>query len=416
MDDNLHSIKNLEEQIKAAKMLSFLFGKDKRDQINELYEQVTNLASQTDIFNKNFSDSGWCAYDSMNFPLMQSANEAFEKEGLDAGEKVLINYYKNDVKEIMHWLKNKAKPFMERYYLIQKAFEDHFAERYYASVPLFLIIIDGAVNDFTKSKGFFAEGTDLTAWDCLVGCSDGLLKLKEIFNKGRNKTTSEEIKLPYRNGILHGRDLNYGNEYVSCKCVSLMFALADWMNMKSNEENRKAKFEKETNPPPLRESLKKLAKSKIAREKIAEWKARKIIVGENISSCPTIEECNDFQYLIPLLKMFAAWQNNNYGDLSLLLKNMFSYEPSDKKRAGECRKLFQNKKLIEYKLKEIEERGCGLTRVLIEVQWKTNDKIFKELLEFGIVYQGENDSVALPWNGDGCWNIMPWDVRGLYKF
>ena len=102
MDDNLHSIKNLEEQIKAAKMLSFLFGKDKRDQINELYEQVTNLASQTELFNKNFSDRGWCAYDSMNFPLMQSANEAFEKEGLDAGEKVLINYYKNDVKEIMH--------------------------------------------------------------------------------------------------------------------------------------------------------------------------------------------------------------------------------------------------------------------------------------------------------------------------
>lgn len=325
MDDNLHSIKNLEEQIKAAKILSFLFGKDKRDQINELYKQVTNLASQTEIFNKNFSDSGWCAYDSMNYPLMQSANEAFEKEGLDAGEKVLINYYKNDVKEIIHWLKNKAKPFMERYHLIQKAFEDHFAERYYASVPLFLIIIDGAVNDFTKSKGFFAEGTDLTAWDCLVGCSDGLLKLKEIFNKGRNKTTIEEIKLPYRNGILHGRDLNYGNEYVSCKCVSLMFALADWMNMKSNEEKRKEKFEKEANPPPIRDSLKKLAKNKVAREEIAAWRARKIIVGKNISSCPTIEECNDFQYLIPLLKMFAAWQNNNYGDLSLLLKNYYRF-------------------------------------------------------------------------------------------
>ena len=104
------------------------------------------------------------------------------------------------------------------------------------------------MNDYTKSKGFFAEGTDVTAWDCLVGCSDGLTKMKGIFNKGRNKTNHEEIRVPYRNGILHGRDLNYGNEYVSCKCVALMFALADWMSMKDSEERRKAKFEKENNP------------------------------------------------------------------------------------------------------------------------------------------------------------------------
>ncbi len=94
-----------------------------------------------------------------------------------------------------------------RYELIKNAFEEHFAERYYASVPLFLIIVDGAVNDFTKSKGLFAEGTEVTAWDCLVGCNDSLENIKNVFNKGRGKTNSEEIRMPYRNGILHGRDL-----------------------------------------------------------------------------------------------------------------------------------------------------------------------------------------------------------------
>ena len=38
-------------------------------------------------------------------------------------------------------------------------------KRYYASVPLFLISVDGVVNDFMKSKGLFAEETDVTAWD-----------------------------------------------------------------------------------------------------------------------------------------------------------------------------------------------------------------------------------------------------------
>lgn len=42
--------------------------------------------------------------------------------------------------------------------------------------------------------------------------------------------------MPYRNAILHGRDLNYANEYVSCKLLALMFAVADWMKMKNSEE------------------------------------------------------------------------------------------------------------------------------------------------------------------------------------
>ncbi len=37
-----------------------------------------------------------------------------------------------------------------------------------------------------------------------------------------------------------------------------MFALADWMNMKDSEDFRKQKFEKECNPPPISESLKKI--------------------------------------------------------------------------------------------------------------------------------------------------------------
>ena len=131
-----------------------------------------------------------------------------EQGGLAEAEQVLINYYKSDVREITHWIKNGSEAFAVRYDLLKKFFEDHFAERYHASIPLGLIIIDGAVNDFTKRQGFFADGTTVDAWDCLVGCSDGLTKLKSIFTKNRTKTNTEAITLPYRNGILHGRDLD----------------------------------------------------------------------------------------------------------------------------------------------------------------------------------------------------------------
>ena len=301
------------------------------------------------------------------------------------------------------------------YELIKCAFDDHFAERYHTSVPLFLIIIDGAVNDYTKSKGFFAEGTDVSAWDCLVGCGDGLTKIKDIFKKGRNKTNHDEIRLPYRNGILHGRDLNYANKYVSCKCISLMFALADWMNMKDSENTRKQKFEKECNPPPISESLKKIKQNAIDRQEIQKWVKRDIKIGETISATPTIEECKDFPYLLPLISAFNAWSTRNYGSLSVWFKNVFSYESSDKKRAGECRKLFDHKNLISYELEEIEERALALTKIVVLVKWKSNDIVHTEHFEFGCSYQQEDGNVGYPWKNNGAWILIPWKIQGLYK-
>ncbi len=415
MDNNLQSLNKLKNDIKAAKRFSFLLSKDKRIKIKEMDEQLAELNNTILKFNDYFSDLGWCAYDSMNLHLMRGAITAYETSGSEAGEGVLLKYYQEDVKEVIHWLKNKADSFAQRYNLIQHAFDDHFARRYYASVPLFLIIIDGAVNDYTKSKGFFAEGTDLTAWDCLVGCSDGLAKLKCIFNKRRSRTNQDEIRLPYRNGILHGRDLNYGNEYVSCKCVALMFALADWMNMRDSEENRKAKFERESNPPPISESLKKLKENALERDEISKWQPREVIVGKDIPIAPIIEDCTDYQYMIPVIEMFNAWKAKNYGNLSIYLTRLFSYEKSETKRAGKCRELFSSKDFCSFELKEIEERACSMSRILVQADWEIGGKHFSEPLEFGCIYQDENEKPALPWRKNGKWTLIPWQVQGLYK-
>lgn len=415
MDSNLHTFNKLKQDVKITRLISFLLPKKERKKIKELEQQMKELEKTVMLFNRYYSDLGWCSYDSMNLPLMKRAVAEYQASGADAGEKVLVDYYKTDVKDIVPWLKNKAEPFMQRYDLINKAFEEHFAGRYYASVPLFLIIMDGAVNDFTKSKGFFAEGTDVTAWDCIVGCGDSLTKMKGIFNKGRNKTNHDEIRLPYRNGILHGRDLNYGNEFVSCKCVALMFALADWMNMKSSEEKRKAKFEKECNPPPISESIKALNEIAKDREEMNRWQRREVIVGSDIPATPTIEDCANYQYVVPIIKAFDAWRAKNYGALSSHLERLFSYEQSEKKRAGECRKMFAQKNFRSFEIKEIEERGCAMTRILVQVSWEENGKLISEPLEFGSIYQDENEKSALPWRKNGEWHLVPWKVQGLYK-
>ena len=415
MNDNLVSINKLQNDIKAMKLISIFLKLVQKKQLKELEQQLDNMVTQTTAFNNNFSSYGWCAYDRMNVPLMERANAAFDEGGIEAAEQVLINYYKTDVRQIIHWIKNSSGAFAVRDNLIQRFFEDHFAERYHASVPLGLIIVDGAVNDFTKSKGFFAEGTAVDAWDCLVGCSDGLAKLKGIFNQNRTKTNTEMIFLPYRNGILHGRDLNYANEYVSCKCVSLMFAVADWMKMKSSEEVRKAKYEKETNPPPLRESFQRLQENKKIREEISAWKKRTVVIGEDIPVTGSPEDYAEYPYIVKVVEMLLAWKNKNYGSLSTHLQKMFSANLSPRKRAGECRKMFERKTLNSFEIIDIEERACALSKVMVKVFWTEDTEEKEATLTFGCTYESNTDRVGVPWRHNGDWVIVPWDIRELHQ-
>lgn len=414
MEDNLLSLNKLRSDIKAMKLLALFLKPDQREQLRNLEKQLDNMLTQTAAFNERFSSYGWCAYDSMSFALIESANDAFDKSGIETAEQVLINYYTDDVSKIVHWIKNSSDAFFVRNNLIDRFFEDHFAGRYYASVPLALIIVDGAVNDFTKSKGFFAEGTSVDAWDCLVGCSDGLSKLKGIFNQNRTKTNTERITLPYRNGILHGRDLNYANEYVSCKCVALMFAIADWMKMKNSEQTRKEKYEKSLNPPPIRESLLRLAENKKIREEISSWKKRSVTVGEDIPASGKVEDYAEYPYIVKIVEMLDAWKSRNYGKLSIYLQRMFSSSLSAGKRAGECRKIFENKILNCFEIIEVEEQACALSKVVVRVSFTTD--IEKEAtLVFGCVYESNSDRVGVPWRNNGNWMLMPWDVRDLYR-
>lgn len=413
--DNLVSLKKMQNDIKTMKLLGFLLKPEQRKQLRDVEQNISNILKQTQDFNNRFSPHGWCAYDSMNLPLMEQANAAFDEQGLDAAEQILISYYKSDVKGIIQKIKYSSEAFTVRDELIQKFFDDHFAGRYHASVPLGLIIVDGAVNDFTKSKGFFAEGTSVDAWDCLVGCSDGLKKLKEIFNQNRTKTNTDVITLPYRNGILHGRDLNYANEYVSCKCVALMFAVSDWMKMKNSEEQRKAEYEKATNPPPIKESLARIQESKQTRKEISNWKPRTVVIGQDIPATGSSADYQDYPYIVKIVEMLDAWKNRNYGKLSTDLKRMFSFVSSERKRAGECRKFFENKMFDTFEIIEVEERACALSKIVVKVCWITQNNSKEAKLTFGCVYENTGTSISVPWKNNGEWVIVPWDIRELYQ-
>jgi len=323
----------LKKDIKGGKLLISLLtlggratifkGIDKNmyNQISDFEKQANLLMKACEEFNSNFAENGWIAYELMKFDVIIEANNIFKEKGPEEAEKILINYYSNDIEGYLLFLKRNAE-FAIRYDLIKAAFEDHKNKKYYNSIPIFLMMVDGAVSDFANT-GFAAEKTNVEAWDSLAGHSQGLNKLKEIYTRNRTTTTTEPIYLPYRNGILHGRDLDFGNEYVSCKALGMIFAVNDWITAKKTESLRKNKFIESTKTKSWSELIEGMSKNAQVKQLIAQWKPREIVIGKDI---PSTGLPNEFENGTPeqaVAIFFELWRKKNYGLMAKSLGSSF---------------------------------------------------------------------------------------------
>lgn len=414
-EENMSTLNTTLRNISGYKNLALLTDPKQIDEICKCEDELKEFKKQTKLFIEKFSPLGWCFSDNIPFDLLKDVNKKYEENGQDEAEKILINFYQSNVDKIINSL-YRFKEFKIRKNLLDSAFNEHFQKKYYTSIPLFLMVSDGIVNDFTKRNGFFSENTDVTAWDCVVGCDEVLKNIKNIFNKSRKKTTLEEIRQPYRNGILHGRDLNYANEYVSCKCVSLLFAISDWILKKSTEFERKEKYNEDNKTIGFDDFEKQIKQLEYDEKIIDEWKPRIIKVGVDVPEYGEREEYKDYSYIIPIIDFLDYWKNKNYGDLAKILKNLFPYENNLKKKAGEARELFKEKTLCEYKLVKVEEIGLCITKIEIYVVWKMDNNIKSGNLIFNLIYESvSKKDIAIPCKNNGNWVIKPINVGDLYK-
>ena len=198
------------------------------DKVPDFKKQIIHLSTLPDRFNKHFAKSGWIAHESMNSDLMEKTVELADNGKISEANQKLIDYYCSEEIEwlLMHF--RGIPEFSKRYDFIKLAYQDTIDKKYYSCIPTLLMVIDGSVNDIDKNKGFFTETTDLTAWDSIAAHSSGLSVIRDVFNSTRKKTTTESIDMPYRNGILHGRDLGFANEIITAKCWATLIAIKDW--------------------------------------------------------------------------------------------------------------------------------------------------------------------------------------------
>ena len=397
---------------KVVKFLSFFGIKNKSlneafSKIPDLKKEVEHLSTLPDRFNSHFAKLGWISHESMNSPLMEKAVELADNGDIEKAEIILSNHFTSTE---ISWLQHRFRvlpAFSIRFELIEKAYNDTLERRFHSCVPLLLTIIDGAVNDISKSKGFFSENTELKAWDSIASHSSGLTAIKEIFNTSRKKTNAEEIFLPYRNGILHGRDLKFDNQFVVGKCWSTLFAVNDWA--------RALKEEKENPPIPekqltLGESWRELKKtiveyqewkikSDLRWKELDNWKPR-----ENINIDPS--NFNEFSPEKTAFEIAKSWKNKNYGNIAKLIHRFSDKEINIGVEAGKIRRELEYKKLISFKIKSVRDEAPAISEITMNIVYELNDEKKSKEIVLRMICKAEDGEMGMNGKENMTWEFI----------
>jgi len=388
----------------------------RNDKISEAFKKFPDLCQKTeelvnipDRFNEYFSKSGWIAYESLNFELMKNAVLLADEGKIDEADNFLVEHYDEDTLKWGLTFMKAVEEYRPRYDLAEKAKEDYIAGRYHACVPVVLMIIDGIVSDI-EHKGFFAKGIDLTAWDSIAAHSSGLQEINKIFNKSRKKTHTDTITVPYRHGILHGRDLGYANKVVAAKTWATLFALKDWAL--AIKHGKKEPEEKKP-VPSLIETLKSYAEIQKQKAILNAWKPRNLYPDKDF---PVNGRLDDFAENTPernLVKFLDYWKSNNYGKMASLMK-IYDNSPQSK-RAGYVRFHFEGKELESYKLLEIRDEASAITEITVEVKLNFQDNILTKKFDIRLFHEGRGGEPALREDLDGKWLIIEVSLMPIFS-
>jgi len=405
------TIKEILEKIKNLDSLESLyraipFAHKLFPQLGEVFTDVSELKKQTsslyipDRFNELLSEHGWIAYENLNFEIMKKAIDIHDADGLEKAEEYLAESYNEETLKSGILRFNGHCEFRRRIRLVELAKDDYLAERYHACIPLLLSLLDGLVNDVSKHVGFFAENIDLTAWDCIAGHETGLQTLSSILTRGRNKTNEDSISIPFRNGILHGRELAFDNKIVAAKCWSALFAVRDWAG--ALEEGKKnPKLEEKIT---WRELISQIAETSHKKKAIENWKPRS---AEECSHLPYSGDISKLPHNSPekaVGEFIENWCKKRYGLLAEAL--LYFTDTSKGKKAKLAKDDFGKYIPTDFKILNVDDQAAAVSHVDVELSFTGDEGMKTKIISVRAIYQDSTNNPLIRSNLNGTWKIV----------
>lgn len=358
--------------------------------------QARELTSLPARFNAALGPRGWIAYERMNHELLLQATQLAEDGRFEEAEALLVDALDEESLRFQLDSMVAVEAYRPRADLLRLAALDFHAGRYHAVVPVVLAQIDGIVADvagktlFTNTKDILPK---LIAWDSISAQEGGLPDLVELMASPRYETTAGPIEVPYRHGILHGRDLGYASSIVAVKAWAALFSLRDWA----------IKFERgETSPPPvepapsLRDTLERLADVERQRRQIETWEPRSDIALPSPSAEPAADSPE-----AAAMAWLRAWQERDFAAMA-----SWTQVRRQERRAGLAPALeatFGFRELVGFEIVGIRDAAAALSEVTAELTFAEDEP--PVLMTANVILEDEEGRPVVRGTGPGSWGV-----------
>lgn len=409
MREEMQGFKQLRNLLPVAAPILKVFGIDVEtmssslDELPELEKEFLEISELPDRFNNAFASRGFIMFEALNIDVAKEALKIGEND-LDAAEYHLVEHFTPEVVRTYLYMLHGIAAFRPRMPLAEKALVDYKEERYHASIPVILALMDGLVNELNPQQvGISADKSDLTAWDSITAHEKGLNALKAVLFKTRKTTRTEIISVPYRHGILHGMDLGYDNKIVAAKTWAALFAVRDWAaKVQKNEV---------TQPPDAlktswKDVLEQLNRNRDTKERLEQWTSRSLKVDLDFPRTGYAEHYAEDTPERKVVEFLNLWRKNNYGHMA---KCVWSFlQRTD--MAKRLREAYQGFTLNAFELVEIIDKAPAISEVVVRLIYQHNGESVVNEVTFRLVINESPDGQAMMRGmPSASWGITNWE-------
>lgn len=390
--NDLPSIKELRSSVAGFKLLGWLlWNSEIRETTRGISEDIDELVSLVDDFYRLLGSRNWVFSNALDLERMRAVVSMPTAE--DA-ERELIEYLKE--KGTLHWMISRMNRFPDmrpRMTLLEKAEEDFLAGRYYSSVLVTVSVMDGFMNDASKSdgrKGLHARtAEELHSANCVATVWDGLPSVQKTFTRSVCARKDEPFYEVCRHGIMHGMIIDYDNDVVASKAWCMLFGVGDWADSKAKEHEKG-----EEEPQSLLQVLKDHSE---VQKRIAEsskrlevWKEHRVELEHPVGP--------DEEIVRSCVGFLEARKEKNYGVLGSFFPNITNRTSST--QAGEAREYYSPHPIEEYKIEEIDRPAAA--RATARVRFSLSNESWTVSIRFSR-FNGADS--AAEWE-PGEWKVL----------
>lgn len=395
-------IDRIEKARPVIKLLG-VFDKSAKAQFQEVERQLENIKdmmTNRDLFAQIYSPLGWVNYDRFSTDIVAKVLDM----NLDDGEIELTNYHLNPENLLFLGYRFCTRHFNPWEAIYERAVERAGAEDYLSAIPLVLSIIDGICTTST-GKHPFSGGADAPIFDSQTSGPGGLSEGLAILGSTRRKLDTELICMPFRHGIVHGLNPNYGNPIVAGKVFNLLCATVDYFDRRRDEVERLEKATEEQKPVDLIKLGKSMRRNVEVKDVINRWKARPVVSNMILATSDDIANLQSGSPEAFAAKYLSWLIAKNYGELA---KGTVDYPNRPIGfRAGRLRNELKNILLTHWSIIGIEDTSPAISQVTVKLAGEINDQVWNTEFLMGLMFADDNYELVPRGLSGGFWSVMP---------